>query len=154
MMQRSVTLPDENATTALGQCINAARPRFGSVFLHGDLGVGKTTLVRGVLMAAGHEGPVRSPTYTLVEPYTLNGRSVFHLDLYRLADPEELEFIGLRELLDAGLLFVEWPEQGAGVLPEPGLSIALAGDGLSRQAAIAWDEKQWPALADMLESFS
>lgn len=154
MMQRSVTLPDDNATTALGACINAARPKLGCVFLHGDLGAGKTTLVRGMLMAAGHQGPVRSPTYTLVEPYTLGGRSVFHLDLYRLADPEELEFIGLRELLDAGLLLVEWPEQGAGVLPEPSLSIALAGEGHVRQAAIAWDEKQWPQLAEMLESFS
>lgn len=154
MMQRAITLADETATHALGHCLEVTRPGVGCVFLHGDLGAGKTTLVRSLLMAAGHQGPVRSPTYTLVEPYQLGQRRVFHLDLYRLTDPEELEFIGLRELIDAGLLLIEWPEQGAGVLPEPSLSIALAGEGNRREASIAWDEKQWPRLATMLESFS
>lgn len=154
MMQRSIWLADEAATTALGAALDGTRPRLGCVYLHGDLGAGKTTLVRGLLLAAGHEGPVRSPTYTLIEPYALSDRQVFHLDLYRLADSEELEFIGLRELTDTGLLLVEWPEQGIGVLPEAMLSIALEGEAGGRRANLAWDERQWPELAFELDKFN
>ena len=97
------------------------------VFLAGELGTGKTTIVRGILAGLGHRGAVRSPTYTLVEPYELGGRAVFHLDLYRLGDPEELEYLGLRDMLsDDNLLLVEWPERGAVALPTADVSVELA----------------------------
>ncbi len=119
-------LADEAATLALGARLAAAAAEGGMLFLRGELGAGKTTLVRGLLRALGHAGSVRSPTYTLVESYEVGGRAIHHLDLYRLADPEELEFLGLRELLDGrALCLVEWPERGAGILPAPDLELEL-----------------------------
>ena len=96
------------------------------IALTGDLGAGKTTLVGGLLRALGHQGPVRSPTYTLIEPYQLGGRDVNHCDLYRLRDPSELEDLGLRDLLTArSVLLVEWPERAGKRLATPDLSLAL-----------------------------
>lgn len=100
------------------------------IFLYGQLGAGKTTLARGLLRALGVAGAVRSPTYTLIEPYEISTdaglKRVFHLDLYRLADPEELDYLGWQELLgEGGLLVIEWPERGAGVLPAPDLRIEI-----------------------------
>ena len=94
--------------------------------LSGDLGAGKTTLVGGLLAALGHDGPVRSPTYTLIEPYRLAGRDLYHCDLYRLRDPSELDDLGLRDLLvGRSVLLVEWPERAGDRLREPDLALSL-----------------------------
>lgn len=143
-------LPDAAATEALGARLAAICPHDGVVHLIGDLGAGKTTLVRGFLRAAGHHGSVKSPTYTLVEPYQLAGHPIYHLDLYRLADPEELEFIGLREMLAGALLLVEWPDQGQGVLPEPGLVITLTAEGEGRRVALSASDRRWQAAVDQV----
>ncbi|MGR9072714.1 MAG: tRNA (adenosine(37)-N6)-threonylcarbamoyltransferase complex ATPase subunit type 1 TsaE [Gammaproteobacteria bacterium] len=96
------------------------------VFLKGDLGAGKTTLVRGYLRAAGHQGAVKSPTFTLVEEYSVKGRKVLHFDLYRISDPEELDWIGMDDyLFEDAVCFIEWPEMGEGRLPEPDVVITL-----------------------------
>ena len=117
-------LTGEAATMALGAALAGAGLSRGAVYLAGELGTGKTTLVRGFLRAAGVNGTIRSPTFTLVEEYRIGAATVGHYDLYRLSDPEELEFLGLRDHLAAdALLFFEWPERGAGVLPRPDLDI-------------------------------
>lgn len=94
--------------------------------LEGGLGAGKTTLVRALLAALGYEGKVKSPTYALVEPYLISGRDVFHFDLYRLSDPEELDFLGLDDYFTgSSLCLVEWADKGAGMLPEADLNLMI-----------------------------
>lgn len=119
-----MNLDDENATFALAQRL-AARLKPGMViYLHGDLGAGKTTLVRGVLNALGYKGRVKSPTYTLVEPYHIAGLDLRHFDLYRLHDEEEWEAAGFRDEFDGhNIFFIEWPEQAQGLLPQADIGI-------------------------------
>ena len=122
---KGLLLPDEKATLEAGaQLANELSQEL--VFLHGDLGAGKTTLVRGLLRSWGHRGIVKSPTYTLVEPYEIAGRSIYHFDFYRIEDPAELIYIGIDDLLRSDALkLVEWPSRGAPALPEPELEIEL-----------------------------
>lgn len=123
-MNHSIFLPDEAATVAFGKTLANACHGRGLLTLSGDLGTGKTTLSRGLVQAHGHTGAVKSPTYTIVEPYDFGDIRIFHFDLYRLEDPEELEFIGLWDYLDQeALIIVEWPERAAGVLPAPDVEI-------------------------------
>jgi tRNA threonylcarbamoyladenosine biosynthesis protein TsaE len=126
-------LNNTEETERFGAQLWASLPTKCLVFLHGDLGAGKTTMVRGFLRAAGYTGAVKSPTYTLVEEYNLAGRQVFHFDLYRISDPEELEWIGIRDYLDQeSVCFIEWPDMGKGYLPEPDIVITLTAEGTGR----------------------
>lgn len=122
-----IAIPDETEMITLGCRLANALPEGGLVVaLSGELGTGKTTLVRALLRTLGVEGHIRSPTYTLVEPYGIGGRRIYHLDLYRIGDPEELEFLGVRDLDPANdLIFIEWPERGGQSLPAADLTIAI-----------------------------
>ncbi|MFA5626642.1 MAG: tRNA (adenosine(37)-N6)-threonylcarbamoyltransferase complex ATPase subunit type 1 TsaE [Thiohalomonadaceae bacterium] len=123
----SLNLPDTAATEALGEKLAVCASGQGLLlFLRGVLGAGKTTLVRGYLRAMGYKGAVKSPTYTLVEPYELVTGQIYHFDLYRLSDPEELEFLGMRDYLDGSAQsLIEWPERGLGFLPAADLEVTL-----------------------------
>jgi tRNA threonylcarbamoyladenosine biosynthesis protein TsaE len=128
-----LTLPTPAATDTLGAALAVTRPSKAVVYLHGDLGAGKSTLARALLRALGVRGAIRSPTYTLIEPYRLDGGDeAVHLDLYRIAAADELEFLGLDSLAaQAALWLVEWPERGGRALPQADLHVHLevAGDG-------------------------
>jgi tRNA threonylcarbamoyladenosine biosynthesis protein TsaE len=151
MTIQSLILPDEDATIAAGARLARASGGHGVIALRGNLGSGKTTLCRGLIRALGHTGAVKSPTYTIVEPYELGATRVLHYDLYRLAHPEEVEFLGMRDFLDgATLTLIEWPEKAAGYLPLADLELALevlpAGRRLSWQALTPHGEKLGAAL--------
>ncbi len=122
----TLEIPDAQQQEALGGMMSADAPAAFIIYLEGELGAGKTTLVRGFLRGLGYRGNVKSPTFTLLEPYELGDRAIYHLDLYRLADPGELEYLGLRDLLatDATLL-IEWPEQGRGMLPDADIVVSI-----------------------------
>jgi len=142
-----IRLDGEAAQIDFGRRLAAHLTPPGVIYLTGDLGTGKTTLVRGLLRGLGYTGPVRSPTYTLLEPYELPSLRLYHLDLYRIGAAEELEYLGLRDLLDAESLFVvEWPERGAGVLPPPDLVLAIAYAGEGRLLTPRCQRPGWERL--------
>lgn len=150
-MQYQQVLADEEAMVAFGERLSTVSEGRGVVFLQGDLGMGKTTLCRGVLYGFGHKGAVKSPTYTLVEPYDVGGKQVYHFDLYRLADPEELEYLGIRDYFDSeSLCLIEWPDKGRGILPKPDLTLEIDIEGRGRQIRWQPGTEYGQVLADRL----
>ena len=133
-----LSLPDEAATKALAEQMYTALPdelAGWTILLRGELGAGKSTFARALIKAAGHQGPVPSPTYTLVEPYKLASGNIYHIDLYRVSDEEELRYLGWNEL-DDGLRLVEWPERAPGLMEEADLMLELEYAGHSRLAQV------------------
>lgn len=147
----TIFLPDEAATLEFGAALWRAVYGGGLIFLSGDLGAGKTTLARGLLRAAGVTGAVKSPTYTLVEEYRLEGRMLYHFDLYRLGGAEELEWMGIRDYLEReALCLIEWPERGAGVLPHADLHLHLEPVAEGRQVEISAATERGQAMLTRL----
>ncbi|KAF1709979.1 tRNA (adenosine(37)-N6)-threonylcarbamoyltransferase complex ATPase subunit type 1 TsaE [Pseudoxanthomonas kalamensis DSM 18571] len=128
-------LPDTAATETLGSALGLTRPETAVIHLQGDLGAGKSTLARALLRRLGVQGAIRSPTYTLVERYPLEDGEAWHLDLYRIAEAAELDFLGLDEG-EARLWLVEWPERGGNALPAADLRLELAVEGQGRSARL------------------
>ncbi len=131
-------LRDEAATIAFGRAVLDALPddlAGWTLLLHGDLGAGKSTFARALIRAAGHEGAVPSPTYTLVEPYSLPAGNVYHVDLYRISDEEELRYLGWNEL-DDGCRIVEWPDRAPGLADQADLSLTFSYRGAGREVRV------------------
>ncbi len=158
MTELNYFLPDETATVAIGNALailvkNELQQGI-VVFLNGDLGAGKTTLSRGFVQGMGHKGKVKSPTYTLVEPYELADWSVFHFDLYRLSDPEELEYMGIRDYFgERCCCFIEWPEKGQGILAKADLTINLVYVGEQRNIQLKAESSLGDKLLQALKKF-
>ena len=131
------SLPDENATLSLGAAL-APRIEPGAVLtLRGELGAGKTTLVRGLIRALGHAGRVKSPSYTLVELYEVSRLNLYHFDFYRFHDPSEWNYTGFRDIFNGqNICLIEWPERAAGQLPPADLDIALEVTDPGRRATL------------------
>ena len=135
----------------LGAALARALEPGAVVYLKGELGMGKTTLARGVVQALGHVGAVKSPTYTLVEPYQLPAHTLYHFDLYRLADPEELEFMGIRDYFtEQSMALIEWPERGAGFLPPADLVVRIEREGDGRRLQITANSTQGQKILQRL----
>jgi tRNA threonylcarbamoyladenosine biosynthesis protein TsaE len=130
-------LNEESATEELAAKFAAQCKQRTVIFLNGDLGAGKTTFSRGFLQGLGYHGRVKSPTYTIVEPYEIDNWRVFHFDLYRLSDPEELEYIGIRDYFEQDCLcLIEWPDKGVGLFAAADLEISIEFSGTGRKLMI------------------
>ena len=129
---------DEQSMIILGKEISQTLKKGDVVYLHGDLGAGKTTLTKGILQGLGFTGSVKSPTYTLVETYPINGITLQHFDLYRLSDPEELEWIGIRDYFNNDTIsLIEWPQKGGDFLPRPSKEIHIEYASIGRTIKIS-----------------
>lgn len=153
-----VILADDAETEQLGRHLARWIVATGdgvTLYLQGDLGMGKTTFSRGLIRGLGHEGSVKSPTYTLVEPYEHLMPPTYHFDLYRLGDPEELEFMGIRDYFQNGhICLIEWPERGSGVLPPADLQLVLTALGTGRQARVTGTTERGSRLVRELGSLA
>ncbi len=148
---KAITLHGGEAQEAFGERLAQLIAPPLLITLEGDLGAGKTTLVRGILRGLGHQGRVVSPTYTLVETYHPADFPVHHLDLYRLGDAEELEYLGLDDLCDgSGVLLVEWPDRGSGVLPDPDLRIRIGHEKAARSLTLVAETPVGKRIAEQL----
>lgn len=145
--ETTIRLDGPQATESLGEALARASADQCVIHLAGDLGAGKTTLARGFLRGLGHTGPVKSPTFSLLEPYDTDRGRVLHLDLYRLADPDEAAWLGLADEQGADVrLLVEWPERGAGWVPAADLLVRLEHDGERRRARLSPVTERAPVL--------
>jgi tRNA threonylcarbamoyladenosine biosynthesis protein TsaE len=148
-------LSDDITTVTMGNRIAAIIEQGAVIYLHGDLGAGKTTFTRGIVQGFGHTGKVKSPTYTLVEPYELERANVYHFDLYRLGDPEELEYMGIRDYFSAqAICVVEWPEKGGEFIPVPDLNITLSYVGDERNIVINSASERGSVIIEKLNNLT
>ena len=148
-----LTIPNEEDMLELGRHIGEHCPLGARIYLKGDLGAGKTTFTRGFMRGRGYQGVVKSPTYTLVEPYELPNGRVYHFDLYRLADFEELEYLGLSDYLAAdAICLIEWPERAGNYLPQASLycTIDVCHHPSGRQVTLATFDEMGEALVEGL----
>jgi len=155
MVALKVELPDERATLALGAALAQVMEPGLVIYLRGDLGAGKTTVVRGLVRALGWQGPVRSPTYTLVEVYAVSRLDLHHFDFYRFHDPREWIDAGFRESFNGRTSsLIEWPERAGGMLPPADVEIALALHGEGRSAELTSRSIRGQKLLTLLEERS
>jgi len=171
MLMDSVFLKDEAETENFGRLLALATSNLpvadsavqsqpvategGRIYLHGDLGAGKTTLTRGLMRGYGYEGAVKSPTYTLVEPYEFSRYNIYHFDLYRLSVPDEVEFLGVSDYFESqNLCLIEWPENGGSLLPQADLLINLAIEDQGRRLSWQANSDRGQEIAERLLGFS
>ena len=146
-------LADESATIELGRRVLLQLPEDlagWTLLLSGELGAGKSTFARALIHAGGHDGPVPSPTYTLVEPYQLPRGNIYHVDLYRVSSEEELRYLGWNEL-DKGFRLVEWPDRAPGLVAQADLALHLEYEGTGRRAELKGLSRRGEALVEALE---
>ncbi|MFK2905600.1 tRNA (adenosine(37)-N6)-threonylcarbamoyltransferase complex ATPase subunit type 1 TsaE [Dyella ginsengisoli] len=153
MRELSVDLPDEAATAALAGRVGAAIDGGLVCYLHGPLGAGKSSFARALLHALGVSGRIKSPTYSLVESYPLGDAQAWHLDLYRIADPDELEWLGMDALGEPGaVVLIEWPQRGAGAIPAADVEVFLDYAGAGRRVVLRADNDRGERLLRRLQA--
>lgn len=142
---------DESEMLAFGEKLASCITQGGWIYLEGNLGVGKTTLTRGLLRGLGYKGAVKSPTFSIVEPYEIDHQRVYHFDLYRLGDPDELEYLGIRDYFSEDVIsIVEWPDKGMGVLPASDLLIEIEYQNSGRKLTVSACTDRGQAIVEQL----